>query len=52
MKLSFYNTPNSFWYFGKDYNKEYGYLYIYFFGKSIGFHWGKKIQNISLNKGK
>lgn len=41
MKIRFYNTINPWHFFSYAYSAEYGWLYLFGFTKSIGFHFGK-----------
>lgn len=46
MKVRFYNTPNSWWYFGIDYNKKHGWFSVSFLTKQISLYWGKNTEYI------
>lgn len=45
LKIRFYNTSNSWWYFSVNYEKGH-WLYFEFFGYELAFYWGKNAKYI------
>lgn len=45
MKIRFYNTLNSWWYFSVEYKKRHWMLF-YFLGKELAFYIGKNAKYI------